>query len=287
MYENYKKECYDLNPHYKLHYSQGFREPDATLNYLHYDKDLMIEYYRRGESSIHIEGNLYVIHEGDMIILNPDELHVSTINDDCYIEKISLHINASLLYQFGIQRAVFFDDIAKKKKGVGNLIPSDMVEKLGMDEELNACLGYARENSVESHVLLSCKIIEVLAKLSKLIDSSENTMLHPTSSNSMVNEMLDYLNRHYSEDITLDVLADRFHFSKYYISHLFKDYVGVSPYDYLIMRRLYICNDLIRAKHTIKEACFLVGFHNYSNFYRLYKKHLKITPQEFKEQLKI
>jgi AraC-like DNA-binding protein len=30
----------------------------------------------------------------------------------------------------------------------------------------------------------------------------------------------------------------------------------------------------------------MVGFNNYSNFYRLYKKHLKITPQQFKEQLK-
>ena len=287
MYENYKKECYDVNPHYKLHYSQGFQESEATLNYLHYDKDLIIEYYRKGESSIHVEGNLYDIREGDIIILNSDELHVSTINDDCYIEKISLHINASLLYQFGLQKAVFFDDISKKKKGLGNLIPCDIVGKLGIDKELNTCLVYARENSIESQVLLSCKIIEILAKLSKLIDNSESTMLHPTSSNFMVNEILDYLNRHYTEDITLDVLADKFHFSKYYISHLFKDYVGISPYDYLIMRRLYICNDLIRGKHTIKEACFLVGFHNYSNFYRLYKKHLKITPQQFKEQLKI
>jgi AraC-like DNA-binding protein len=88
------------------------------------------------------------------------------------------------------------------------------------------------------------------------------------------------------EDISLASLAEKFHFSKYHVSHLFKDYVGISPYDYLIIRRLYICNDLIRGKHTVKEACFLVGFCNYSNFYRLYKKHFKITPQQFKEQLK-
>lgn len=285
MYENYKKECYDLNPHYKVHYSHGFLGNDSTLNYLHYDKDLMIEFYRKGASAIHVEGMLYNIHEGDIVLLTPDELHVSTIKDDCYIEKISLHINQSLFYQVGMQRAVFWDTIVKKEKGLGNLIPADVVRKFGLDNELNQCLDYARQSSLEAQVLLGCKMIEILAQLSKLVENNDNRILCPTSSNQIVNQIIDYINRHYTEDITLDILAEKFHFSKYYISHLFKDYVGVSPYDYLIIRRLYICNDLIRGKHTIKEACFLVGFHNYANFYRLYKKHLKITPQQFKEQI--
>lgn len=283
---NYKKECYDSNPHFKIHYTHGVLGTDSTLKFLHYDKDLIIEYYRKGEATIHIEGNLYNINEGDVVFLNPDELHVSTKKDNCYMEKIVLHISESLLERFGGDRTVFFDTIAKKQKGMGNLIPADMVQQLGINEKLNQCLSYAQQNTLEAQVLLGCKIIELLAQLSKLVESSANTNLYPTSSNQAVNQMIDYINRHYTEDITLDILAKKFHFSKYYISHLFKDYVGVSPYDYLIIRRLYICNDLIRGKHTIREACFLVGFHNYSNFYRLYKKHLKITPQQFKEQIK-
>ena len=286
MYEKYKKECYDLNPHYKVHYSHGYFNNDASLNYLHYDKELIVEYYRKGESSIHIEGNLYHISEGDLVILNPDELHVSTPKNDCYMEKIVLHISESLLYQFGIEQAVFFEKIAKKEKGLGNLIKANTVREIGIDSELDKCLRYAQDSSPESQVLLCCKIVELLSLIAKLIERKDSNILSPTSSNRTVNQMIAYINRHYTEEITLDILAEKFHFSKYYISHLFKDYVGVSPYDYLVIRRLYICNDLIRANHTIKEACFLVGFHNYSNFYRLYKKHLKITPQQFKEQIK-
>lgn len=285
MHGNYKKECYDSNPHFKIHYSHGFFGSDATLNFLHYDKDLIIEYYRKGKSSIHIEGNLYNINEGDIVILNPDELHVSTKKDDSYMEKIVLHISESLLEQFGGDRTIFLDTIAQKQKGIGNLIPADVVEKLYINEKLDLCLSYAKENSLEAQVLNTCQIIELLAQLSKYIENKNNTNSSPASSNKTVNQMIDYINRHYTEDITLDVLADRFHFSKYYISHLFKDFVGISPYDYLIMRRLYICNNLIRGKHTIREACYMVGFHNYSNFFRLYKKHFKITPQQFKASL--
>lgn len=286
MHGNYKKECYDSNPHFKIHYSHGFWGCDATLNFPHYDKDLIVEYYRKGQSSIHIEGNLYNISEGDIVILNPDELHVSTKKDDSYMEKIVLHINESVLEQFGADRTVFLDTIAQKPKGIGNLLPSDVVEGLCINKTLNLCLTYAKENSLETQVLLTCQIIELLAQLSKYIENINNINTAPASSNKTVNQIMDYINRHYTEELTLNVLAAKFHFSKYYISHLFKDYVGISPYDYLIMRRLYICNNLIRSKHTIHEACLMVGFHNYSNFFRLYKKHFHITPQQFKEQLK-
>lgn len=285
MYENYKKECYDINPHYKVHYSHGVQKYNEKLNHLHYDKDLVIEYFRKGTTSKRIEGNIYSINEGDIVITTPAELHIPLRTEDCYIEKISIHINESLLSVFGGDQTVFFDKIVNKEKGIGNIIISDIVRELGLDKELDQCLRYAQDFSLESQVLLSCKIIEILAKISKFIEKDTIKDLSPTSSNKIINEMIKYINRHYTEDITLDTLAQRFHFSKYYISHLFKDYVGVSPYDYLIIRRLYICNDLIRGKHTIKEACFLVGFHNYSNFYRLYKKHFKITPQQFRRSI--
>ena len=190
-----------------------------------------------------------------------------------------------MLSVFGGDQTVFFDKIINKEKGIGNIIISDIVKELGMDKELDQCLRYAEDSSLESQVLLSCKIIELLAKVSKYIEKHTNQDLSPTSSNKIINQIIDYINRHYTEDVTLDILANRFHFSKYYISHLFKDYVGVSPYDYLIIRRLYTFNDLVRGKHSIREACFLTGFNNYSNFYRLYKKHFKITPQQFKNSL--
>lgn len=286
MSSDYKKECYDLGEHIKIHYSHGVRGASANLNFVHYDKDLIIEYYRKGNSSIHIEGNIYNITEGDIVILNPDELHVTMKNDECYIEKIVVHINETLLNQFGVERPAFFDVISKKSKGKGNLISANTVKHFLIDENIEKCLEYAKDNSLESRVLLTCKSIELLSQLSKLIENEDDTISKTATSNNKVNEMIDYINRHYTEDITLDTLSNRFHFSKYYIAHLFKDYVGISLYDYLIARRLYNCNNLIRSNYTVKEACFTVGFNNYSNFYRLYKKHFKITPQQFKEQLK-
>ncbi len=282
MNYDYQKECYDANPHCKLHYSHGIPRIESNLYYLHYDENLIIEYMRKGEVSKRIEGNIYTIGEGDLIITVPSELHVPIKTEECYVERLSLHVSESLLSAFGGDRTVFFDTIVGKQKGVGNLIVAEVVKEQGMDILLNQCLEYARKGTLEAQVLMNCKVIELLSKLVNLAQTGSPDDMVTPSSNKNVNEMIDYINRHYTEDVTLDILAARFHFSKYYISHLFRDYVGVSPYEYLITRRLYLFNDLVRQKQPIREACLAVGFNNYSNFFRLYKKYFGITPQQFK-----
>lgn len=286
MSGNFKKMCYDSNPYFKIHHSYGDYNTDEVLNFLHYDNEFIIEFYVKGQTCVRIEGNLYDVQEGDVLFLNPDELHVSSPTENGYIEKIVLHVSETLLQQFDGDRTVFLDVISKKAKGKGNLIPSAVAKKMHIGENIHQCLSYARENTLENQILTACKIIEVLAQISKIVEQNDDFSVVSSSSNKSINRIVDYINRHYTEEITLDVLAKRYHFSKYYISHLFKEQVGISPYDYLISRRLYVCNNLIRSNHTIKEACFMVGFKNYANFYRLYKKHFRITPQQFKEQLK-
>jgi AraC-like DNA-binding protein len=287
METDYRKYCYDSNPYFKIHHSHGIKGENGTLGYLHYDNEIIITYYRKGESSLRVEGNIYNINEGDVVILKPDELHLTIRSSDCYLDKIVYHINESVFEQFGVNPKVFLSNILQKSKGKNNLIPANIAQQYGIIDNLTLCFDYAKENTSESQVLLTCKMVEVISQISKLVCDNNDTTADLSTSNKKVNEIISYINRHSTEDITLDFLANKFYFSKYYISHLFKDYVGVSPYDYLIIRRLYNCNNLIRAKYTVKEACFMVGFNNYSNFYRLYKKHFKITPQEFKEQLKI
>ena len=86
-------------------------------------------------------------------------------------------------------------------------------------------------------------------------------------------------------DIDCEIIAKVFRQSKYHISRKFKEITGVSLWEYVIKRRLLHFNDLIRKNHTIENACFESGFNNYSNFFRLYKKHFGISPTEFIKRL--
>ncbi len=100
-------------------------------------------------------------------------------------------------------------------------------------------------------------------------------------------ELLDritaYIESHYSEHITIEDLAKQFYVSKSAISHLFKQKMGVSLYRYVTQRRLIEAKKLIREGRVMEDVSRIVGFSDYSTFYRAFKQEYGISPRQFSQ----
>ena len=100
-------------------------------------------------------------------------------------------------------------------------------------------------------------------------------------------ELLDringYIEQHYARHITIDDLARQFFVSNSTISHLFKQKMGVSLYRYITQRRLIAAKALITQKVPMEEIAHMVGFVDYSTFYRAFKQEFGISPRQFSQ----
>lgn len=285
MSENLQRICYDSDPACRVHHTVGYAEEYALMSQFHYDTSLILLLFLRGHGEIRIEGRLYGFGEGDMIILNPSELHSCTIADDEPFERISLHVSESVIEGFGTEGSVLFKAFYERQRGVGNILRAERLKEVSGDRLMKEILAHAAGSGVADPILLRCKAIELLAAINEAVDGQEPTDESPRIENELILEILQYLNTHYSEDISLSDVADKFYHSKYHVCHLFREQVGITMHDYLALRRIHLVNDLIRRGDPISEACFSAGFRNYSNFFRLYKKHTGMTPQEFKNSI--
>lgn len=98
-----------------------------------------------------------------------------------------------------------------------------------------------------------------------------------------VDFICNYMKEHYSEKITLNSLADSVGFSKYYISRLFKQHMGVTIIDYLIKVRLDQAKELLKAgEYSIKQISFMVGYSDPNYFTWSFKKYLGISPIKYR-----
>lgn len=277
------KICYEQSVSYKLYHIKGaYPQSDYSAN-LHYDTDLTVTYFKKGSGSVKIEGAHYDISEGDIILLNPDELHCFAVNDEPFHERITLYIKKSVLDNFSCSNKLSFEMFYNRKSGTGNLIPSEQVRLNRLDNMLEDILRCTQSEQVCGEVLAVCKIIELLTQLNAVASPCVKSELTASSENATVNEVLRFLNTNYLENLTVQSIADRFYLSKYYLCRLFKDNVGISLWDYVILRRIIYFNDLVKEGVPIEKACYKAGFRNYSNFFRLYKKHMNMTPLEFKK----
>lgn len=94
----------------------------------------------------------------------------------------------------------------------------------------------------------------------------------------------DYINNHLNEDLSLDHLASFFYASKYHISHIFKDNMGISLHQYILKKRLQASKNGILSGASLGELCHQYGFSDYTSFYRAFKKEFGVSPREFREQ---
>ncbi|MBO5702136.1 MAG: helix-turn-helix transcriptional regulator [Clostridia bacterium] len=285
MQENFLRLCYDGDPACRVHHTIGRAEDYALMSQFHYDTTLNLLLFLRGHGEIRIEGRLYTFGEGDMIILSPSELHRSTIADDTVFERISLHVSENILNGFGSDGLEIFTAFNERPRGIGNIIRADRLREIGGDRLMKDILAHASGSGRTDPILLRCKTIELLSVINEALDLREETDEAPSIENELVLEILQFLNTHYCEDISLSDVANKFYHSKYHVCHLFREQVGVTVHDYLVLRRIRLVNDLICRGIPAAEACYTAGFGNYSNFFRLYKKYTGMTPAQFKNTL--
>lgn len=106
----------------------------------------------------------------------------------------------------------------------------------------------------------------------------------PNHEKALYLSLCDYINHHLEEDLSLDSLAGLFYVSKYHISHIFKDNMGISPHQYVTKKRLQASKHEIMSGLPFNQISFQYGFQDYTSYYRAFKKEFGLSPSEFREQ---
>ncbi len=98
-------------------------------------------------------------------------------------------------------------------------------------------------------------------------------------------EVVDYCIRHYTEELSLSLLEEKLHISKYYISHLFSDKLQIGFNDYVNSLRISnACRYLRGSDKSVTEIGELVGFGTSRTFNRAFIKQMGRTPSEYRRR---
>lgn len=287
MADSLQRICYDEDAAYQIHITEGLPSSGSPVAQMHYDPDPIIEYFKQGRGIINIEGKGYPFQEGDVILITPTELHTCLFQEEQPVHRISIHVNKKLLESFDCDPASFFAFVDNRRKGTGNVISAQKVTEFKIDEIIEKMTKYAARPESKYRVLARCAAIELLHVISRAVPTDNVDSIEPHIESELVNKILQYINLNYHRDITLSSISEHFYHSKYHICTMFKKHMGITVTEYINIRRIHHVNDLIRSGYSIHEASFAAGFHNYSNFYRVFTKHMGLTPQQYKSKQKL
>lgn len=237
--------------------------------------------FLQGRAEYWIEGNRVTMSPGDLILINPTELHRSIVLPEATdYERIVLWINKDFLNSFSNEStnlAQCFDTSHPSHKNrirPSGATLSPLASKLVelVEEYCNASWGKS--------VCLQAIFIQFMIELNRVAQASvsKNTK---EKEDSFVSKVLRYINDNYREELSLDFLAETFFVSKYHLSHAFRREVGISVYRYITLKRLMAAKEMLLSGMPSGEVAYACGFGDYAGFWRAFKTEYGISPKAF------
>lgn len=96
-------------------------------------------------------------------------------------------------------------------------------------------------------------------------------------------QVLEYINEHLERDITLVDLAASIGISQFHFSHLFKQSIGTSPYQYLLQQRVERAKQLLKqTERSIMDIAFSCGFNSHSHLSKQFRQLTGMTPKAYR-----
>ena len=250
---------------------------------LHHHDFFEVFFLISGDVRYTIESRVYHLMPGDLLLISPKELHQICIrNEMAAYERFVLWIDPQMLQRLSTETTDLTKNLDADHSTRGNLLrlrPEDRA----MMQQLFSHLWEETDSDRYGADLMRENIVSlILVQLNRLTDKdSVHHFEEVTHSSKAVSQVVDYINLHYGEQLSLDMLAAQVFVSKYHLSHEFNRQVGTSVYRYIQKKRLLIARQLLAQGNKPNQIYLQCGFKDYAGFYRAFKNEYGVAPREY------
>ncbi len=237
----------------------------------HYCSELF--YVTEGEGHLQIGNETFPIMNGDLIIISPNVKHTEISDTAHPLSYLVIGIEDIELASIDEGEDIHFRILNTKDT------------KDSIRFYFQQIIDEYNHKSSESELMCKNLLENLLILLSRQIDFT--VALTPIMKRSalLCIDIRQYIDNHFRENITLDLLAERAHVSKYHMVHVFTEEYGISPINYLILRRVEEGKKLLKTTdHSLSLISRTLGFSSPSYFSQVFKKHTGDTPMEYRQK---
>jgi AraC-like DNA-binding protein len=236
-----------------------------------------IIYICEGEGTFIINNKSYTAAKGDVLIYNSGIIHEEYSNPKNPLKTIFCGISNMAIDQL--------PELC--------IIPLDLepvIRKNEYSHQIEIYFSHIFEESslkADGFEIICQGLLTSSIALIYRVVKMQNIKSETTESNTLANRIKEFIDKNYKKNIKLEDIADELYINKYYLSHVFKEHMQISPINYLINRRIGEAkNLLVSTELKIGEIARIMGYDNTNYFTLLFKKMTGETPKQFKENHK-
>ncbi len=254
----------------------------------HHHADFEIAYFASGSGIYTVGKQTFDIRPGDVFLFSTDEVHcITEIFGDDGMNYSVMHFSPSFIWSTGGIGAVgllkiFFNRSENFCNRLDRQNPTTAIIRKLMDEIEDEFIGCRAEHEL----MIQTKLLNILVLLTRdygYIDESIPDTGFANVNSGSIEKALGFIDNNLSEPLTLEGIASYAGMNKTYFSTLFKKLNGLSPWDYITVRRIEKAVSLLKSTdRSVLDIALMCGYNNTANFNRAFRKITGKSPKEIR-----
>lgn len=229
----------------------------------HIHRQVEVFYVLDGAIEFTISGQKSLLEKGMISIVFPNEVHETYTpeNSSAVMMIFSQDFLPDFKHEFNLYRpqCPFISDLQDARQF--SCLSEALLENVQKNTDIRIAKGYL-------YIMVSSILSQITLKKKEKVSAN------------ICQGISDYLNMHFTEEISLTQLAAALGYSKYHISHIFKEKFGCSYSNYLKqLRSEHAMGLLTHSEMTVTEVCFASGFSSLRSFYRAFHEVYGVPPK--------
>lgn len=249
-------------------------------------------YFKDCYGTFALKNKQYSIEPGDIFIFRSNEQHyVTEISGDKDIISMGFHFFPDFFWshsndafdakyvQIFSAKNTQFENRLERGSGTTNQI-RDLLEKIHEEFETQT----EDYGLMIKSYLIAVLILFIRQSRLDVPDTLEANMNITSENIGRIQRVMDYIDQHITDELTLKTLSSVANMSNSYFSQLFKELNGFSAWDYIISKRIDLAQKLLISENdSIYSIALQSGFNNTTNFYKAFKKITGVSPSTYRK----
>jgi AraC-like DNA-binding protein len=233
----------------------------------HFHETFCISLIHRGVEQIDFENQSLFTEAGSISITNPCEIHSNPlIEDNSHLTFDTIYIPNELMKEILNGKSIKF---------VNRQIKSEKTNQLFL--ELKNALDTKNDKVIKFTLLQFVNALQIYSQENKKEYSGLNFYSFSKISN--------YIENHIYDKFELNELSKIANLNKFGFAKKFKKFTGMTPMNYILMRKIFSSKKLINSKSELTEIAYLYNFTDMAHFSKTFKRFIGLSPKKYKETL--
>lgn len=244
-----------------------------------------IYFFIAGRMHFVVESHTFPLAYGDVVIIPPGQMHLAVYEDaSATYERFYLYATHECLKQMGsaeLDILAWIDDMMTSGKHCFHLEETVFRECLQLVDE---CVRSSEAETPIMRYINRSRMATIMGLLAQATELKQAQFLVPVA--TRIGILIDYINNHLTQTLTIDELAQQFYISKYHLLHIFKQQTKTSLYQYIQEKRIIQAKVLMQSGVAPGEVFRKCGFNDYAGFYKAFRKMTGMSPRLYIQSIR-